>query len=118
MKTVSKALCILMAVLAIGVHTHPAMAAQPETTEKCNEKQKVIAITNGMVCDFCVQSLKKMFLKNPSIETVDINLTTKEVILTPKTGQNIDDQSIRKAVEWGGYELVDIKREKTTVCTP
>ncbi len=81
----------------------------PAFAETC-EKPQTVATVNGMVCDFCVQSLKKVFLKDPAVQAVDIDLGTKEVTLTLKPGQTLDDQAIKKTVEWGGYELAKVER--------
>ncbi len=86
-----------------------AMPPAAIAAESCKTPQ-AIATVNGMVCDFCVQSLKKVFLKEPGVDKVDIDLTTKHVTLTLKPGQTLDDSTIKNTVEWGGYDLVKVDR--------
>lgn len=82
----------------------------PAWSQDCKGREQAVATVNGMVCDFCVQSLKKVFLKDPAVETVDIDLTTKHVTITMKQGKTLDDQAIAKVVEWGGYEMTGVTR--------
>ena len=35
----------------------------------------------GLVCDFCAQSIQKVFLKQPGVEEVDVNLNNGRVII-------------------------------------
>ena len=35
----------------------------------------------GLVCDFCAQSIQKVFLKQPGVEKVDVNLNNGRVII-------------------------------------
>ena len=81
------------------------------TTVFANEKQDDIIITiNGMVCDFCAQSLKKVFGKEDSVNHLTINLDDQTVIVDTKNGASLSDDKIKELVEWGGYDLVEIKR--------
>ena len=63
---------------------------------------------NGMVCDFCAQSLKKVFLKQGAVQKVDISLEDKLITLELKKGKAIDDATIKKLVVDAGYEVSSI----------
>lgn len=82
----------------------PATAAD----KGCANPQSVAKV-DGMVCDFCAQGLKKVLLKEANVESVDINLTTKEVVVTPKAGQTIEDATIKAKVDWAGYKFTGIE---------
>ena len=67
---------------------------------------------NGMVCDFCAQALNKVFLKEESVESIDVNLDEQVVIIHYKEGMEpLDDESVDKMVYWAGYDVVAIRHE-------
>ena len=70
----------------------------------------VQAKVNGMVCDFCAQSLTKVLMKNDAVESVDISLETQFVTIILKDGGEITDEEVDKAIYWAGYENVGITR--------
>jgi copper chaperone CopZ len=74
------------------------------------EKQQVVATVDGMVCDFCAQGLKKVLMKEDSVESVEIDLTTKHVTIELKPGQTLEDAAINKNVDWAGYKVSGITR--------
>lgn len=76
--------------------------------EKSCETPQATAIVDGMVCDFCAQGLKKVFLKDPAVKDVQVDLTTKEVKILLRSGQQIDDVLINKNVDWAGYKVTKI----------
>ena len=63
-----------------------------------------------MVCDFCVQSVLKVFNEDGKTSNIDINLDTGIVTLTLKSDQSITDEEISKLIEYGGYDLDKIER--------
>lgn len=74
------------------------------------EKYDIVIKANGMVCDFCAQSLNKVFSKKESVESIDVNLDTSSVGVHLKNGQDLTDEEIKELIEWGGYDLVAIER--------
>jgi copper chaperone CopZ len=68
---------------------------------------------NGMVCDFCAQSVLKVFERNEGVETIDIDLDSGFVTLTMKDGGSISDEEIKKNIDYSGYGFVSIERETT-----
>lgn len=78
-----------------------------EAQEKTDD---VIVKVNGMVCDFCAQSLEKVFTKEDSVNGIEVSLNDQTVTIDTKDGQNITDEKIKELIEWGGYDLVSIKR--------
>ncbi len=90
--------------------TLPVTAASASQEKSC-DVPRAVAIVDGMVCDFCAQSLKKVFLKNDDVTDVQIDLTTKEVKILLKPGTSIDDAAIKKNVDWAGYKVSGISRD-------
>jgi len=93
--TIFSALLILTAL--------PAFAAD-------NKKDDIIVKIDGMVCDFCAQSLQKVFGKEDSVNGIDVSLDDQTVTIDTKQGQDLSDEKIKELVEWGGYDFVSITR--------
>lgn len=74
--------------------------------------ETVVVKVDGMVCDFCAQSIKKTFMKKEAVEDVTINLDDKTVTIRTKPDQNITDEEINKAVDFSGYTVNAIERAK------
>ena len=85
------------------------LLASFSTPVHANEKD-VVAEVNGMVCDFCAQSLSKVFGKEDSVNDINVSLDTQTVTIDVKDGKTLRDEKIKELIEWGGYELVSIKR--------
>ena len=98
MKKILLSLCLLSM-------ASPAVAAEKK---ECANRE-AIATVDGMVCDFCAQSLIKTFMKEDAVEKVDINLTSKEVRISMKPGKNLDDAVIQKQVDYAGYKITGIE---------
>ena len=67
---------------------------------------------DGMVCDFCAQSIKKVFLKDENVSDVQINLDEKRVTIVTKEGASISDEAINEAIDYSGYKVSGIERGK------
>ena len=65
---------------------------------------------NGLVCDFCAQSIQKLFNKEESVEAVDINMDKGMIKIDLKDGQNMDDNLITKLITDSGYNVERIYR--------
>jgi copper chaperone CopZ len=63
---------------------------------------------DGMVCDFCVQSLKKIFLKEKGVKNIDISLTDKLLTLILADDTALDDKKIKELVDYAGYKVTTI----------
>ena len=70
----------------------------------------IIVNINGMVCDFCAQSLKKVFGKEDNVNGIAVSLDDQTVTVDTKNGTDLTDEKIKELIEWGGYELIEIKR--------
>ena len=70
----------------------------------------------GMVCDFCAQSIEKVFLKQPGVEKVDVNLEVGKVIVKmadvfQDDEDGISDKRIKQLFLDAGYDVSSIKRD-------
>ena len=70
------------------------------------------AKVNGLVCAFCATGIEKTFKKQPAVESVKVDLSTKLVTIETKKDQDINDATITKLVGDAGYTIVNITREK------
>jgi len=70
----------------------------------------------GLVCDFCAQSIDKVFSKQVGVEEVDVNLnngkvTVKMADVFEDNEVGITDETIIKLLKDAGYEVSSIKRD-------
>lgn len=70
----------------------------------------LVAKVNGLVCDFCAQSIRKTFGKEDAVQKVYVNLDKGEVRIDLKPGKSMDDAAIEKLIRKSGYSLVSIDR--------
>lgn len=69
----------------------------------------VVATVNGLVCDFCAQSIQKMLLKEPGVRDARVDLSAKTVRVQLKDGATLDAARLGKLLEDAGYTMVDYK---------
>ncbi len=96
MKNILGVLSIIMLLIAAPVHAEGT--------------KDIIVKVDGMVCDFCAQSLTKIFGKEDSVNDIDVSLDDQTVTIDTKDDQDLPDEKIKELIEWGGYDLVEIKR--------
>ena len=65
---------------------------------------------NGLVCDFCAQSIVKMLNKEESVKAVDVNMDESMIKIDLKDGYDIDDKKITKLITDAGYNVEKIHR--------
>tara|TARA_B100000287_G_scaffold322073_1_gene305992 strand:+ start:276 stop:599 length:324 start_codon:yes stop_codon:yes gene_type:complete len=69
----------------------------------------------GLVCDFCAQSIEKVFMKQPGVEKVNVNLNDGRVIIKmadvfQDDEDGISNDRIEKLFLEAGYEVTAIMR--------
>jgi copper chaperone CopZ len=57
----------------------------------------------GMTCGHCVAAVRGEIEKVPGVQTVDVDLETKAVVVT---GSAVDPAAVEAAVDEAGYEAV------------
>lgn len=65
---------------------------------------------NGMVCAFCAQGLEKSFGKMDSVDKINVDLDNMQVTIAVKSGKQLDDAAIKKAITDNGLDTVKIER--------
>ncbi|MDA9558815.1 heavy-metal-associated domain-containing protein [Alphaproteobacteria bacterium] len=60
---------------------------------------------NGMVCDFCAQSIEKVFMKRDEVKGINVNLEKQKVIIYLKKETNITNDIIGTLFEGAGYSI-------------
>ena len=82
-----------------------------------NAYAKTIKIgVEGMVCDFCAQSIQKVFLRQAGVEKVDVNLDIGKVIVKmadvfQDDEDGISDERIKQLFLDAGYSISKIERD-------
>ena len=100
---------MMMTVALLMMAAGPSLATEDNKNAACKSAQSV-AIVDGMVCDFCTQSITKVLKKNESVKDVTIDLNTKKVTVDIKDGKEFSDKDMEKAIDYAGYKLVKIDR--------
>ena len=91
---------LCLSVLAVS----PVLAAE----QACKQSQTV-ATVDGMVCDFCTQSITKVLKKNSAVKDVAIDLDTKKVVVDVADGKDFSDKDMAKAIDYAGYKLIKVE---------
>ena len=97
---------------ALTLTAAPAFAAPEAPAAATQAKGEfVTAHVNGLVCDFCAQSIQKVFKKDDAVKGVHVDLDSGEIHISMKPGQTMDDTSIEALIRKSGYSLTSIDRE-------
>ena len=65
---------------------------------------------NGMVCDFCAQSIEKVFMKRNEVKGINVNLEDQKVVIYLQEKTDIEDNTISSILEDAGYSVESINR--------
>lgn len=72
--------------------------------------KQITVDVNGLVCDFCAQSVKKVIGKEDGVIGVNVNLETKKVVIDLNENTTLTDEKITQLITDSGYDLVAINR--------
>ena len=97
MKTVFKTIVLATAVTLLPLATFA-------TTMKAD--------INGLVCAFCAQSLEKVFMKQPEVATIKVDLDSKLLTITLKEGQSLSAEKANTLITDAGYAATNFRIEK------
>jgi mercuric ion binding protein len=67
---------------------------------------------NGMVCAFCATGIEKTFRKQPDVQSVKVDLPSKQVTIKTKPGKKLSDAKVKEIATYSGYTMGKIVREK------
>ena len=92
----------LLSILALPLLSVPA---------KASDAHEDIAIkVNGMVCDFCAQSVWKVMEDYDGVVKIDVDLNSGVVTVHMAPGKSLSDEKLNEAINYAGYDLVSIER--------
>jgi mercuric ion binding protein len=69
----------------------------------------------GLVCAFCAQGIEKTLRRNPATEDVVVSLENKLVAVGTRTGQDISDAELTRALTDAGYDVKGITRTQRSL---
>lgn len=76
-------------------------------------KGELISVTaKGLVCEFCAKTLEKVFLRRDEVAAINVNLTTKEILINLKGGKTLDDSMIEELIKDSGYNIGAMSRKR------
>ena len=99
--------------LAAAVTLSPvAGSALAETLAKAEAGagEILLAKVNGLVCDFCAQSIRKIVGKDEAVQKVYVDLSKGEVRVDLKPGKSLDDAALEALIRKAGYSMVSVDR--------
>lgn len=70
---------------------------------------------DGMVCGFCASSIEKKMRANKATADVYVNLENKIVAVSEKSGQKLDDATLKAQIADAGYEVKAIERVNASI---
>lgn len=70
----------------------------------------IVVNLTGMSCQPCADTMEKKFSKEESVEQVSATFKPQQIIIDVKDGEQLSDEKIAEIINWGGYDLVEIKR--------
>ena len=116
-----KILLTLLCIILLSSTTYANNSSKEE--ENKYEKTKVNGLSsgeftdniidinvNGMVCDFCAQSIEKVFMKIDEVKGIKINLENQKVVIYLEEKTNIEDDIISALLKDAGYTVEQINR--------
>jgi len=69
----------------------------------------------GLVCAFCAQGIEKTLRKNPATEDVVVSLENKLVAIGTRSGTDIPDAELKRALTEAGYDVKAIARTERSL---
>jgi copper chaperone CopZ len=72
---------------------------------------QIVVHVRGLVCDLCIQGIKKQFSSVAAAESVDVSLEKKTVTIRVKPGAVLSDDTIKEKLQDAGYMAATIERQ-------
>ena len=92
-----------------GGHSHDEVTTNGLSSGKVTDNIININV-NGMVCDFCAQSIEKVFMKRNEVKGINVNLEDQKVVIYLDKETDIEDSVISTIFEDAGYTVETINR--------
>ena len=88
-----------------------AAASAAAATPAANSGRTVTATVNGLICDFCAQTIHKTLLKEPGVADAAVDLSAKTVTVRLRDGATLDRARLTGLLKDAGYDLTDYQAE-------
>lgn len=111
--TMFKALALALVLATTAPVMAQAQPARAQTPRPPIAADAVVSV-NGLVCDFCAQSIEKSFRRHAEVNAVHVDLTAKLVSIDFKPNANLDDATIRQIITNAGYTVTNLRRSVAT----
>lgn len=72
----------------------------------------ITATVDGMVCAFCAKGIEDKLKENGNVDTVKISMDDASVTVTSKKGTAITPDTVKKAVDYMGFTVREIREDK------
>ena len=92
-----------------GGHSHDEVTTNGLSSGEITDNIININV-NGMVCDFCAQSIEKVFMKRNEVKGINVNLEDQKVVIYLQEKTDIKDNTIFSILEDAGYTVESINR--------
>ena len=93
----------------VGGHSHDEITTYGLSSGEITDNIININV-NGMVCDFCAQSIEKVFMKRIEVKGINVNLEHQKVVIYLEKETDIEDTTISTLFEDAGYTVETINR--------
>ena len=90
-------------------HTHDEVTTNGLSSGEITDNFININV-NGMVCDFCAQSIEKVFMKRIEVKGINVDLEDQKVVIYLEKETDIEDTTISTIFEDAGYTVETINR--------
>lgn len=71
----------------------------------------IVATINGLVCDYCAQSIHKTLLREPGVAEATVDLSAKTVTVALKPGSSLAEARLKELLTDAGYDLTGYRVE-------
>jgi copper chaperone CopZ len=92
-----------------GAHSHDEITTNGLSSGQITDNIININV-NGMVCDFCAQSIEKVFMKRIEVKGINVNLEDQKVVIYLEKETDIEDDIISTIFQDAGYNVETIDR--------
>lgn len=108
--TMLKAFALALTLAAVTPTLAAAQSNRPQAQKAAPIAADAVVSVNGLVCDFCAQSIEKSFRRHAEVNDVRVDLTAKLVSIDFKPNATLDDAAIRRIITNAGFTVTAIRR--------
>lgn len=83
----------------------PAAAEVSRSAAVKSGDTRILARVNGLVCDFCAQSIRKTLMKEPGVTQVQVDLSAKQVTVDLARGSKLEEARLGNLLKAAGYDM-------------